>query len=263
MAYKVRDLLSGALSSLRYEPTEKRLRVYSAEQLIADTVAALLVWEPGRIVPAYAVPVFDISAHLEPAGQAELSEQPVLTPANPFSVHTSAGQVFDVSVAGLRSAAAAFQPDDPELAGYVVLDFGAFRWREEDEFIVAHPHDPFKRIDILTSTRNVRVESEGRLLAESSVPLLLFETLLPVRFYLPCADVAAELQPSDTVTYCAYKGRASYFSVPGGPADVAWTYREPLHDAEPVRDRIAFFDERVDVILDGVRRGRPITHFTG
>ncbi len=140
-----------------------------------------------------------------------------------------------------------------------MLDFGAFEWREEDEPIVAHPHDPFKRIDILASTRHVRLELEGRLLAESSRPLLLFETLLPVRFYLPPDDVTVELEPSGTVTYCAYKGRASYYSVPGGPADLAWTYHHPLRDAEPVRDRIAFFDERVDVIVDGERRQRPAT----
>jgi uncharacterized protein (DUF427 family) len=89
--------------------------------------------------------------------------------------------------------------------------------------------------------------------------MLLFETLLPVRFYLPREDVAVRLEPSDTATYCAYKGRASYYSVPDGPRDVAWTYHEPLHDAEPVRDLICFFDERLDVIVDGKRRGRPVT----
>jgi uncharacterized protein (DUF427 family) len=85
---------------------------------------------------------------------------------------------------------------------------------------------------------------------------------LPVRFYLPREDVAVPLEPSETSTYCAYKGRASYFSVPDGPRDVAWTYREPLHDAEPVRDRVCFFDERLDVIVDGKRRDRPITPWT-
>ena len=104
---------------------------------------------------------------------------------------------------------------------------------------------------------------DGRLLAESSRPKLLFETLLPVRFYLPREDVSVPLELSDTVTYCAYKGRASYYSVPDGPGDVAWMYHEPLHDAEPVRDRIAFFDERVDVIVDGERRDRPITPWSG
>jgi uncharacterized protein (DUF427 family) len=90
----------------------------------------------------------------------------------------------------------------------------------------------------------------------------LFETLLPVRFYLPRADVVIDLEPSDTVSYCAYKGRASYLSVPDGPADVAWTYHQPLREAEPVTDRIAFFNERVDVIVDGGRRGRPVTQWS-
>lgn len=92
--------------------------------------------------------------------------------------------------------------------------------------------------------------------------MLLFETMLPVRFYLPREDVKVRLQHSDTVSFCAYKGRASYFSVPDGPRDVAWTYHEPLHDGEPVRDRICFFDERVDVTVNGVPRDRPVTPFS-
>ncbi len=142
-----------------------------------------------------------------------------------------------------------------------MLDFDSFEWREEEEPITSHPRDPFKRIDVLASSRTVRVEFEGTLLAESSRPkLLFFETMLPVRFYLPPRDdVAVRLQHSDTVTYCAYKGRASYFSVPDGPRDIAWTYHDPLHDGELVRDRICFFDERVDVTVDGVRRDRPST----
>ncbi len=164
---------------------------------------------------------------------------------------------------------AAFRSDDPDLAGHILLDFGSFDWLEEDEPIVSHPHDPFHRIDILRSSRHVRIELEGRLLAESSTPVLLFETLLPVRFYLPRADVTSELQPNETVSYCAYKGRASYFSLPDVRADVAslpdvradvaWTYPEPLLEAEPVRDHVCFFDERVDVIVDGRQRDRPTT----
>ena len=88
---------------------------------------------------------------------------------------------------------------------------------------------------------------------------LLGEALASLRYYLPVDDVAVDLRRSDTVTYCAYKGRASYYSLAGGPTDLDWTYHEPLHDAEPVRDRIAFFDERVDVIVDGQRRSRPVT----
>ncbi|MBS4727885.1 DUF427 domain-containing protein [Mycobacterium sp. SM1] len=264
MGIRMADLLGGARDCLRYEPTEKRLRAYLAGELIADTDAGRLVWEPRRVVPTYAVPESAVLAQLQPASTAaEPGARPPRDPTAVVAAHGCAGEVLDVTAAGARRPAAAFRPHDPDLAGYVVLDFGAFDWREEDEPVVAHPHDPFTRIDVLASSRHVRIELDGRLLAESSRPMLLLETLLPVRFYLPRADVAVELEPSDTVTYCAYKGRASYYSVPGGPADLAWSYPEPLHDAEPVRDRIAFFDERVDVIVDGERRRRPVTAWSG
>jgi uncharacterized protein (DUF427 family) len=259
----MRDLLDGALGSLRYEPTEKQLRTYLDGVPVADTVKGLLVWEPRRLVPTYAVPRTDFAAQLESAGRVdELADLPVLVPTNPFAVHTCTGEMFDVLVGDRRCPSAAFQPDDPDLADYLTLDFSAFEWREEDEPIVSHPHDPFKRVDILASTRHVRIESDGRVLAESSRPLLLFETSLPTRFYLPPADVVVDLEPSDSISYCAYKGRASYFSAPNGLADVAWTYRDPLREAEPIRDHIAFFNERVDVIVDGQRRQRPITPFS-
>jgi uncharacterized protein (DUF427 family) len=263
MGTRMRDLLDGALGSLRYEPTEKHLRLYLDGELVADTINGLLVWEPRRLVPTYAVPHADFAAQLESAGRVdELADLPVLVPTNPFAVHTCTGEMLDVLVGDRRCPSAAFRPDDPDLAGHLTLDFSAFEWREEDEPVVSHPHDPFKRIDILTSTRHVRVESDGRLLAESSRPLLLFETSLPTRFYLPPSDVVVDLEPSDTVSYCAYKGRASYLSAPNGPADIAWTYRDPLREAEPVRDHICFFNERVDIIVDGRRGQRPITPFS-
>jgi uncharacterized protein (DUF427 family) len=256
----MRDLLGSALQSLRYEPTEKHLRISLDGEPVADTVNGLLVWEPRRVVPTYAVPETCVSARLESIGRVgDLAELPVLVPTNPFTAHTCTGEMFDVIAGGRRRTSAAFRPDDPDLAGYVSFDFSAFEWHEEDERIVAHPHDPFKRIDILASGRHIQLEWDGRLLADSSRPLLLFETSLPVRFYLPRADVVVDLEPTDTVSFCAYKGRASYFSVPDGPADVAWAYHQPLREAEPVRDYVAFFNERVDVIVDGQRRQRPTT----
>jgi uncharacterized protein (DUF427 family) len=263
MGTRMRDLLDGALGSLRYEACEKRLRAYLDGVPVADTVNGLLVWEPRRLVPTYAVPHADFAAQLESAGRVdELAGLPVLMPTNPFAAHSSIGEMLDVLVGGRRCPSAAFQPDDPDLAGYLTLDFSAFEWREEDEPIVSHPRDPFKRIDILASSRHIRIEAQGRLLAESSRPLLLFETSLPTRFYLPPADVVVDLESTESISYCAYKGRASYFSAPDGPADVAWTYRDPLREAEPVRDHIAFFNERVDVVLDGHRRPRPVSPFS-
>ncbi|MFZ0833118.1 MAG: DUF427 domain-containing protein [Mycobacterium sp.] len=244
MAVKVTDLLGSKLNALRYEPTAKRLRASAADQVLADTCDGLAVWEPGRIVPTYAVPLQDFSAELTPADTQE---------------HTIGGQVYAVTTAGMTLPSAAFRPKDPDLADYLLLEFAQFGWREEDEPIVGHPRDPFHRIDILRSSRHVRIELDGHRLAESRRPVLLFETLLPVRFYLPADDVTAQMQTSDTVTYCAYKGRASYFSLPNGRSDIAWTYPDPLREAEPIRGHVCFFDEHVDVTVNGRRKSRPIT----
>ncbi len=167
-------------------------------------------------------------------------------------------------VDGKRLSAAAFRPADPDLGGHVVIEHGAFeRWFEEDEQIVGHPRDPFHRIDIRKSSRHVRIELDGTLLAESREPTLLFETHLPVRFYLPRADLSLEPVPSAKRTVCAYKGEASHwsFDLPDG-ADVAWTYDEPLVDAGQIEGLVAFYDEQVDVVLDGERRERPRTQWT-
>jgi uncharacterized protein (DUF427 family) len=271
MGVRMTDLLGGSLNSLRYEATSKRVRASLSGEPVADTCEARLIWEPRRVVPTYAVPIAALTAQLVPAGAESgadeevgvrlpaFSSRPILDPTVPFAAHSCAGTAFDVIAGEETGAGAAFRPEDSDLADYVILEFAAFEWREEDEPVVSHPHDPFGRIDVLHSSRHVRVEHDGRLLADSKRPMLLFETLLPPRFYLPRGDVAVRLEPSDTATYCAYKGRASYYSIPGGPRDVAWAYHDPLHDAEPVRDRICFFDERLDVTVDGKRRDRPIT----
>jgi uncharacterized protein (DUF427 family) len=260
MAVSIRELLASKLDMLRYEPTAKRLRASLNGLTVADTCKGNLVWEPRRVVPMYAVPLQDFSATLKPSAQThDGAHQPILDPRIPFTAHTAPGDSYDVVANGQTSQAAAFRLHDPDLAKHVLLNFNAFDWLEEEEPIVSHPHDPFKRIDTLRSSRHVRIELSGQLLAESSRPILLFETLLPIRFYLPPEDIAVQLEPSDAVTFCAYKGQASYFSLPDGPSDIAWTYYEPLHDAEPVRGQIAFFNERVDVIVDGTRGERPIT----
>jgi uncharacterized protein (DUF427 family) len=105
----------------------------------------------------------------------------------------------------------------------------------------------------------VVIERDGKLLAESTRPTLLFETGLPTRFYIPREDVVAELEPSDRRTLCAYKGEAGYFSIDG--LDLVWTYEAPLFEAAPIEGLVAFFDELVDVTVDGRRRARPITKF--
>ena len=182
----------------------------------------------------------------------------MLDPSIPFAVHTTTGEPLTARAGGAE--AAAFRPSDPALDGHVLLEFEAFdAWYEEDEPNVAHPRDPFHRIDIVHSSRHVLVELDGATLAESTRPCLLFEPPLPVRCYLPREDVRTDLlAPSETRTACAYKGQASYLST-ATDDDVAWYYPEPLREAAEVTGRIAFFDERTDVVIDGERRERPVT----
>jgi uncharacterized protein (DUF427 family) len=263
------DVWMQAHTGSLHEPTARRVRVAHAGQMVADTDRPLLVWEPRRIVPSYAVPVGDLRAELFPDAVDPLEDdgRPFLSPGTPFAMHTTPGRSMTVRTNGGDRPAAAYRPADPDLDGYVVLDFFSFdEWFEEDERIVGHPRDPFKRIDVRSSSRHVRVEFDGQVLAESSRPLLLFETGLPTRYYLPRDDVRMDLlRPTSTRTYCAYKGQATYWSVDLGDRtleDVVWTYEAPLSDASVVIDRISFFNERVDVVIDGARSDRPATEFT-
>jgi uncharacterized protein (DUF427 family) len=189
---------------------------------VIDTRKAVLVWLPERVVPAYAFPADDV----------RLTE----------GVHPCA---------------------DPDLAGHVQVDWSAVdRWLEEDEEVVGHPRDPFHRIDVRQSTRHVVVSLDDDVVAESRRPTLLFETGLPVRYYLPREDVRLELfTPSDKRTTCAYKGHASYVGTDAHPA-IAWTYPEPLPDAEQIRGLIAFFNERADIRVDGELQERPQTQWS-
>jgi uncharacterized protein (DUF427 family) len=253
-----------------HEPTERRVRIEHGGETVAETDRPLLVWEPRRIVPSYALPTEDLRAELVPAAaptDVDPNKFAVLHPGIPFAVHTTPGQTLTVRTAQKSLEHAAFEPADPDLDGYVILDFRAFdTWYEEDERIVSHPQDPFKRISVRPSSRHVRIEVDGHVLAESQRARLLFETGLPTRYYLPEVDVRTDLlTPSTRHTYCAYKGEASYWSVDLGDRvhrNLVWTYHQPLNDALPVRDLLAFYNERVDIVLDGVRQERPVTIFS-
>lgn len=235
------------LSQLRFARTPKRIRAVLDGETVLDTRDALLVYEPRRIVPWYAVPPSDLRLQLsehDPSAVPEL-RTPVLPPHH-NEWHTVPGRSLQLEGRG----EVAFRPDDPDLGGRVIVRWEPFEWLEEDEPVMAHPHDPFKRIDVLRSSRHVRVEVGGTTVAESTRPTMLIETSLPVRWYLPRDDVRMDLlTPSETHTVCAYKGVASYLSAPGAP-DVAWFYPDPLHDALPVKDLVSFW-RAATVEVDG------------
>jgi uncharacterized protein (DUF427 family) len=119
----------------------------------------------------------------------------------------------------------------------------------------------------LRSTRHVRVELDGAMLAESSSPVMVFETGLPTRYYFNRTEVSFDhLVPTDTVTSCPYKGMTSaYWSVRIGNElhpDMAWAYDFPTRQLLPIAGLISFYNELVDVIIDGERLPRPKTHFS-
>ncbi len=267
MSLRARDALLSKLGDLRHEPTAKRIRANIGDQTAVDSTRALLVWEPRRIVPSYAVPIEDLDGELSAAtGESAAADAPVLHPGIPFSAHSTPGEALDVRASGHTRAGAAFRPADPELAGHVVLDFNGFdAWYEEDEQTFGHPRDPFHRIDIRRSSRPVRVEVDGELVAQSTRPTLVFETNLPVRYYLPREDITVGLEATPRRTYCPYKGSASYWSFEAGGRTVEnllWTYDQPLEDAGALTGLVSFYDEMFDVDLDGQRRERPESPFS-
>lgn len=264
MAVRLGNHLMSLTDQLRYEPVSRRVRATYDGHPVLDTTDAALVWEPRRVVPMYAVPPGDISAELAPRPSAAVPDHlpPLLGPAG-FALHLLDGQSYDVRVAGRVLEASAFRPDDPDLDGRVVVEWAPFDWVEEAQPVIGHPHDAFKRIDVLPGDRHVVVSLDGQVLADTRRAVALYETSLPVRWYLPREDVRTDLlEPSDSTSVCAYKGHASYFSLAGGgpgTRDVAWTYVDPLHDAAGVKGLVCFYSERTDLTVDGVDVPRPLT----
>jgi len=125
-------------------------------------------------------------------------------------------------------------------------------WYEEDEQVYAHARDPYVRVDMLPSSRHVRVELGGKTIAETNRRRLSLETGLPVRYYLPEQDVQMEwLTGSSTTTRCPYKGQADYWSARVGESvfrDIVWSYRDPLPACSPIAGLLCFLHERVDAI---------------
>jgi uncharacterized protein (DUF427 family) len=193
MSLRMLDALARALPGLRHEPTPKRIRARLGDRVVVDSTRAVLVWEPSRLVPSFAVPREHVAAELVPAAETvtwfsgrerlRVAGHAVLDPSFPFAVHTAAGEALSVRANGHRLEGAAFRPADPDLDGLVLLDCDAFdSWYEEEQPLLGHPRDPFHRLEILPSSRAVRIERDGVLLAESSRAQILVEgTVLPVR----------------------------------------------------------------------------------
>jgi uncharacterized protein (DUF427 family) len=242
---------------IKVETCRKRIRAYLDGELVVDTLGALLVWE-APFYPTYYVPAADVRVALRPNGETK------------HSPSRGEAEILDVVTPGGAAEAAALRyPDSPieALRGAVRLDWGAMdEWLEEDEPVYTHPRDPYTRVDILASSRVVRVELDGVTLAESHSPRILFETGLPPRYYLPISDLRTELlRPSGTQTHCPYKGTAGYWAIEVDGRryeDLVWIYRTPLPESQKIAGLACFYNEKVDLFVDGIQQERPRTHFS-
>jgi len=239
------------------EPVPPRIRGVASGETVVDSDRAMLLHETGRL-PVYHFPLDDVRGDLlasmgehEPSARGELAWRSL----------TIGDRVVP------RAAWTYAEPSADFLEGLIAFRWDALdEWFAEAEQLFGHPKDPYSRIDVMRTTRHVRVLLDGEVLADSRRARVLYEAALPPRWYLPAADVdTARLVPSGHMTRCAYKGAASYWHVRVGDGlveDLVWSYPDPEHDAEPVRDMYCFFSEKVDIELDGVVERRPQTQWS-
>jgi uncharacterized protein (DUF427 family) len=237
------------------EPTPKRVRVEVGGETIADSRRAFLLHESG-LQPIYYFPPQDVRADvLEPTERH--THCPKKGDASYFTVRVGDRVVEN----GAWYYPEPLDSAPPELKGLIAFYFDRMdRWLEEAEEIGVHPRDPYHRIDVISSDSVICVSVDGQVLAESERAVALFETGLPVRWYIPPEDVQVELLPSDTISRCPYKGQAAYYSLPvAGGEDLVWYYAEPRPEVGAIAGRVCFFNERVDIEVDDVAVERPVS----
>ena len=243
---------------VRVEPGFKRVRTYLGGRVVADTTRPLLVWEI-PYYPTYYLPLTDLAPDvLVPTGETK------------HSPSRGDGVLYTVKSGPAEAPNAAIRyPSSPieELRDAIRLDWQAMdAWFEEDEEVYVHPRDPHSRVDILPSSRAIRVELDGVVLAESTHTHVLHETGLPPRWYIPKVDVRLDLlEPTTTTSMCPYKGTAEYWAgrVDGRRVDdIAWSYRTPLPESERIAGLVCFYSERSDLYIDGELQERPRTPFS-
>lgn len=239
------------------EPNARRVRVFFGGEAVADSTATRYLFETAHL-PVYYFPRSDVRFDLL-RQTGHHTHCPYKGDASYYSVVTN-GRTVENAVWAYPQPL----PSLPELADYVAFYWDrADAWYEEDDEVFVHPRDPYHRVDVLNSSRHVQVRAGDVVVADSRRPRLLFETGLPVRYYVPKLDVRQDLLvPSDTRTRCPYKGEAVYWSIEAGGTrleDTVWSYPAPIPEAPKIENLLAFFNEKLDIVVDGVPQERPVT----
>ncbi len=240
-----------------FEPSPRWVRVYFNSQLIADSRNMMLLRETNRL-PVYYFPKKDVRMdYLQPSDHT-IDARP-----------KGEGVFWHVQVDNKIANDAAFTFRNPPDNGPKLEDHVAFLWNEmdawfeEDDEVFFYARDPYKRVDVLQSSRHIKVVVDGTAVADSMRPWLLFETGLPTRYYIPKHDAGMDLlEPSETVTRCPYKGEAHFYSVRVGGKlyqDLAWTYRYPMLECLKIQGLVGFLNEKADIYEDDKLLPRPET----
>ncbi len=225
-------------------PTEKRVRAYIGGSEIANSDETLILRRP-KSVPQYAFPKNDVKiSQLKISGEHEDS--------------IGKYQLLDLKdVPGKEEIAILYRAPvsgAERLRDHVVFDWHKIdKWMEENEVISGHTRDPYTRIDVRESDRRIEVRVKGEKIAETARPRLLFETGLPVRYYIPAEDVKMNyLYPSELQTSCPYKGKASYWDIKVGGEELrnlVWSYVDPYDESLAIKGYFCFYNEKLDTFL--------------
>lgn len=246
----------------QFEPTARHIRVIFNGEIVAESKRAMLLRE-SRFHLSYFFPEEDVNMD-------------VLVPSDHIEVSRYKGQTqyWNFEVDGRVAENAAFAYPNvpmndkwPDMRGYITFDWEAMdAWFEEDEQVYLHPRDPYHRVDTIHSSRHIRVEIDGVTVAETRNPVLLFETTFPTRYYIPLDDVNMEyFTPTDASSHCPYKGFASYWTATiNGQSyeNILWGYLDPIPELPKVRGTVSFYNEKVDIFVDGELESRPKTVFS-
>ncbi len=241
--------------SLYFEDSPRRVRAEFNGETIAQSDHMKLLHETG-ITPIYYFPLGDIVMDfLEPSDHT--THCPFKGDASYWNLIVNDRRVDNVMWSYPEPVEGA-----PPLKGYATFYFNKMdAWYEENDQIFVHARDPYNRVDVVSSSRHIRVSLDGEVLAETTRAKLLFETGLSTRYYIPPEDVATDrLVRTDTTSECPYKGTASYYSVEGAGEegkDLVWFYEQPRREGEDVQGYLCFFNERVDLEVDGAKLERP------
>ena len=232
--------IEGPRHRLLLHPFPRRVRARFAGETVLDSTRGAMLHE-SNILPRFYVPLEDV--------RADLLERTDHSTHCPFKGDAS---YWSVRVGDRVAENAVWTYEEPIAAaswlrGLVsVYPEHMDAWLDEDEEVTGL-RDPYHRVDARRSSRRVEVRAGDEVVARSEHPVVVAETGVPLRFYLPREDVAVALRPSETTKACPYKGRASYWSL-NGIEDVAWSYQEPLESMLAAHGNVCFDAGKVEVV---------------